>query len=378
MRSRIFAFITVITFVIASFSTGAGAYVQTKKKTTTAKKVASKKVASKKRVRKLPPVDPTVGDDVNGEDLVVRQAAVDALGPRDGTVVVVNPNSGRVLSMVNQKLALSSGEQPCSTIKLPVALAALSEGLITRDTKVKLTRRQSMSLVQALAHSNNRFFEELGKRMGFEKWSQYANQFGFGELAGYHIPGEQLGTIPEQPPAFGGVARMSSFGEQVSVTPLQLAAFVSAVGNGGTLYYMQYPKTPEELEGFQPRVKRQLNVQSQLGDLREGMMAVVDYGTGHRAAQPFDAVLGKTGTCSHGGTHLRWFASYQGSEEARLAVVVLLRSTRNFGSDHATDVAGRVYKNLHERNYSALGPALASPAVAATENSSQVQLSPHP
>src|SRR6266567_9333105 len=69
--------------------------------------------------------DIAAGDITTGEDPVVRQAAVDALGNMNGTVVAIEPTSGRVLAMVNQKLALSSGAQPCSTIKLSVALAAL-------------------------------------------------------------------------------------------------------------------------------------------------------------------------------------------------------------------------------------------------------------
>ena len=74
------------------------------------------------------------GDVTAGEDPVVRQAAIDALGDMNGTAVVINPSNGRILAMVNQKLALSPGAEPCSTIKLSVALAALSEGLVTRDT----------------------------------------------------------------------------------------------------------------------------------------------------------------------------------------------------------------------------------------------------
>ena len=72
--------------------------------------------------------DLTEGDVTAGEDPIVRQAAMDALGNMNGTVVAIEPTSGRVLAMVNQKLALSSGAQPCSTINLSVALAALSEG----------------------------------------------------------------------------------------------------------------------------------------------------------------------------------------------------------------------------------------------------------
>jgi membrane carboxypeptidase/penicillin-binding protein len=68
--------------------------------------------------------DITEGDVIAGEDPVVRAAAIEALGNMNGTVVAIDPDSGRVLSMVNQKLALASGAQPCSTIKLAVALAA--------------------------------------------------------------------------------------------------------------------------------------------------------------------------------------------------------------------------------------------------------------
>ncbi|HEY3769388.1 MAG TPA: penicillin-binding protein, partial [Candidatus Angelobacter sp.] len=67
--------------------------------------------------------DNTDGDIVEGEDPVVRQAAIDALGNMNGTVVAIDPTSGRILAMVNQKLALSEGAQPCSTIKVAVALA---------------------------------------------------------------------------------------------------------------------------------------------------------------------------------------------------------------------------------------------------------------
>src|SRR5208282_3675754 len=80
----------------------------------------------------------TGGDVADGEDPVVRQAAVDDLRNMNGTVVAIEPTNGRVLAMVNQKLALSSGAQPCSTIKLSVALAALNEGLVSKETEIPL------------------------------------------------------------------------------------------------------------------------------------------------------------------------------------------------------------------------------------------------
>src|SRR5947209_11161695 len=78
--------------------------------------------------RRLPaPVDPTTGDNVDGDELSVRRAAVEALGTIPGSVVVVDPGSGRILTIVNQKLALTTAFIPCSTIKLITALAALTE-----------------------------------------------------------------------------------------------------------------------------------------------------------------------------------------------------------------------------------------------------------
>ncbi|MGH9554506.1 MAG: penicillin-binding transpeptidase domain-containing protein, partial [Terriglobales bacterium] len=133
----------------------------------------------------------TAGDITEGEDPVVRAAAIEALGNMNGTVVAIDPESGRVLAMVNQRLALSEGAQPCSTFKIAVGLAGISEGLITKDTELLLgrTRRRRqpivMNLVDATAHSDNRYFQVLGKKLGFEKVSHYATQFGLGELAGY-------------------------------------------------------------------------------------------------------------------------------------------------------------------------------------------------
>ncbi len=206
--------------------------------------------------------DITQGDVTAGEDPVVRQAAIDALGNMYGTVVAIDPSNGRILAMVNQKLALSSGAEPCSTIKVSVALAALQEGIVTKDTPVNLGGSYHVNMTEALANSNNLYFETLGRRLGFERVRHYANSFGLGELAGWNIPGEQLGIYPEQvlPESEGGVGRMCSFGQGISMTPLQLGALVASIANGGTLYYLQHPTTPEEAANFQPRVKRTLDI----------------------------------------------------------------------------------------------------------------------
>jgi cell division protein FtsI/penicillin-binding protein 2 len=305
----------------------------------------------------------TGGDVTVGEDPIVRQAAVDALGNMNGTVVAIEPTSGRVLAMVNQKLALSSGAQPCSTIKLSVALAALTEGLVSRDTEVPLGGRSRMNLTEALAHSNNAYFEALGRKLGFEKVAYYAHEYGLGELAGYDIPGEQLGSYPDEaiPQKLGGVGKMCSFGEGISMTPLQLGAMVSAIANGGTLYYLQHPSTTEEIVSFQPRIKRQLDIAQLIPEISDGMAGAVQYGTARRLGLNFseEEILGKTGTCSHAGTRFGWFASYANTSRGRIVVVVFLQGGRPTFGPKAAEIAGLMYRNLYDHNFFIAGtPAL--------------------
>jgi len=294
------------------------------------------------------------GDITAGEDPVVRQAVIDAMGDMNGTAVVIDPSNGRILAMVNQKLALSPGAEPCSTIKITVAMAALSEGLVTSDTPVKLAGFR-MNMTQALAKSNNLYFEELGRELGFERVRHYANQFGLGELAGYNIAGEQLGVYPDQelPASQGGVGRMCSFGQGVSLTPLQLGAFVAALANGGTLYYLQHPTTPEEAAALQPKVKRSLDIAKYVPDVEDGMAGAVEYGTARRLRANFHElpVFGKTGTCSDNGTRYGWFAAWSDSPQGSLVTVFFLEGGRPTFGPRAAELTGEFYQNLWDRNW---------------------------
>jgi penicillin-binding protein 2 len=304
----------------------------------------------------------TQNDIIAGEDPVVRQAAIDALGNMNGTVVAVDPNTGRILAMVNQGLALAEGATPCSTIKLSVALTALSEGIITKDTKINLGRGYKMNLTDALAHSNNTYFEIVGRQLGFEKVSYYAHQFGLGELAGYNIPGEHLGVYPtdELDAKLGGVGKMCSFGESINMTPLQLAALTSAIANGGTLYYLQHPTTPEEVATFKPRVKRHLDIEAAIPEMRDGMAGAVHYGTARSVRYSFneEEILGKTGTCSKDGTRYGWFASYANTQYGKIVVVVFLQGGRPTFGPKAAELSGKVYRELYDGNFFAGKPAV--------------------
>ncbi len=300
--------------------------------------------------------DIAYGDITTGEDAVVRQAAIDALGNMNGTLVAIDPASGRILAMVNQRLALSAGATPCSTIKVPVALAALSEGIVTKETKVMLSKNYGLTMTQALAHSNNQYFEVLGRKLGFQKYSYYAHQFGLGELAGWNIVGEHLGRFPTEPLPVkaGGVGKMCSFGESISMTPLQLGALMSAVANGGTLYYLQHPQSPDEVANFQPKVKRQLSIAPLVPEIMDGMDGAVRYGTARSLRENFvqEQVLGKTGTCSNNsGTRYGWFASYANTQFGRIVTVIFLQGGRPTFGPKAAELSGKFYRNLYDHSY---------------------------
>lgn len=297
--------------------------------------------------------DSTAGDFIDGEDLTVRRAAVDALGPMNGTVVVTDPNTGRILTIVNQKLAFQSGYQPCSTIKVPVALAALSESIIERQTLIRVYGRTTFDLTTALAKSNNQYFASLGQRLGFERMSYYARLFGLGEKAGLDIEQEQPGILPATVPK-SGMGMMTSFGDGISLTPLEYAALIGAVANGGTLYYLQYPHSQSEADGMIPRVKRRLDIEQWIPEIRPGMMGAVEYGTARRIGfDPNEPIFGKTGTCtdSRSPTHLGWFGSFTENGKNKMVVVVLLTGGSLVSGPTASGVAGQVYKNLGVSNY---------------------------
>ncbi|MCC6586177.1 MAG: penicillin-binding protein [Bryobacterales bacterium] len=297
--------------------------------------------------------DSTVGDNVDGEDLIVRRAAVEALGPLNGTVVAVEAGTGRILTIVNQKLALKGGYTPCSTVKVFVGMGALSEGVIERTTQVRFSRRMSLDMTDALARSDNAYFARLGQQLGFDRVSYYAKMLGLGERATLGLDTETPGTLPLEPPP-DGVGMMSSFGHGIFLSPLQLASTMAALANGGTLYYLQYPQNRQEAEAFVPRVKRHLEIQPFINDLKPGLMGAVAYGTARRAGAEVDIpVLGKTGTCTDRATptHLGWFGSFSDTEKNKLAVVVLLTGGKPINGPVASGVAGKVYKTLADQGY---------------------------
>lgn len=296
-------------------------------------------------------------DDLTGEDPEVRRVAVNALGHHAGTVVVMDPMTGRVYSVVNQEWALRRGFKPCSTIKLVTGVAGLSENAIPLVDTVGDGYR--LDLTSALAHSDNPFFQQVGTKIGSDKMVFYARELGLGEKTGLNVPFEFPGRLPEVRPGLIE-RRMFSHADGFEVTPLQLGTLVSAMANGGRLLVPQIAHSQKDLSKMAPKVRRQLTITQDVWQrMVPGMVGAVNYGSGRKAYDPTQTVAGKTGTCIGDGGWVGLFTSYAPLANPRLAVVVIAQGTdarRHFPAA----VAGEIYRQLNHRFGTAINLQVAS------------------
>lgn len=296
-------------------------------------------------------------DDITGEDPEVRRIAVNALGHHAGTVVVMDPMTGRVYSIVNQEWALRRGFKPCSTIKLVTGVAGLSENAIPAIDTVGDGYRTD--LTSALAHSDNPFFQQVGTKIGSDKMVNYARELGLGEKTGINVPFEFGGRLPEI--KTGALERrMFSHADGFEVTPVQLGTLVSAMANGGKLLVPQIGHSQKELNKMAPKVRRQLGITTDVWQrMIPGMVGAVNYGSGRKAYDPTQTVAGKTGTCIGQGGWVGLFTSYAPLANPRLAVVVITQGTdarRHFPAA----VAGAIYRGLNHRFGTAINLQIAT------------------
>ncbi|HEX8685339.1 MAG TPA: penicillin-binding transpeptidase domain-containing protein, partial [Pyrinomonadaceae bacterium] len=288
------------------------------------------------------------GDDVEGEDPEVRRVAVEALGGRDGAVVVMDPRTGRVYAVVNQEWALRRGWVPASTMKLVTSLAGVGEGLFDPAEKMRVQGRgERLDLTGALALSDNAYFKSVGARVGAEPILDYARRLGLGEPTGINYEGEVAGRLPSAE-TVANVTRLG-VGEGVEVTPIQLAVLVSALGNGGKLVVPRVPRAPRETTGEAPPPRRETGIPEGVrSQIIPGMIAAVERGTASGIGDPTLKIAGKTGTLAGREGNIGLFASYAPADSPRLTVVVLTQGDGVKGAT-AAKIAGAIYKALRGR-----------------------------
>jgi len=287
-------------------------------------------------------------DDVSGEDPEIRRIALNALGNHAGTVVVMNPKTGRIYSIVNQQWALREGFKPCSTIKLVTGLAGLNEKVIDAADTTAISDSNRVSLTSALAHSKNEYFQTVGGRVGFSKMISYARLLGLGEKTGINARNESAGRVPKSKTGFA-VNHMSSHGDDFKVTAMQLATLVSAMANGGKLLTPFVARTAQDEKRSAPTVRRLVDIGSDsFQRMVPGMIGSVSYGSGRRAFDPQATVAGKTGTCVEQGSWIGLFTSYAPQNDPQFAIAVIARGAD--GKNHfPAAVAGRIYRDLNGR-----------------------------
>ncbi|MGH9820337.1 MAG: penicillin-binding transpeptidase domain-containing protein [Pyrinomonadaceae bacterium] len=278
-------------------------------------------------------------DNTDGEDLRIRQAAVDALGSRAGTVVVMEAQTGKVVTIVNQDWAIHDGFKPCSTIKLVTGVAGLSENVIDSEGNLSDVR---MKLDDAVAFSNNAYFQRVGSHLGNSKMISYAKTLGLGEPTGINADGEYAGKL-----AYGNNnPRIYSHGDDFEVTPLQLAVVASEISNGGKRVIPQISKGRYESTNFHPRFRQSIDLpQQDLQGMLPGMIGAAQYGTAHRGVDANLGIAGKTGSCIGKGSWVGLFTSVAPVENPKYSVVVITRGQGERGK-YAAAVAGKIYAAL--------------------------------
>ena len=311
-------------------------------------KTPSRRVAPRTRAAAAPTV--ITPPSASTRDVAIAEACRHGLGSTAGAVLALEPQTGRVIALVNPTYGLFNAYQPCSVFKIVVAIAGLTEGVITPETTYRCTKgcwvwpgHGVVNLRRALAVSCNTYFEWVGEQLGYPRIQKYAHLLGLGTASGVNLTGETVGRLPDsvRPELVG---HLSSHAAGITTSALQLGVLLSATINGGIIFQPQVGPAA----GFVPKERWRLPAGTVVNGLAEGFISAVNEGSASSAFDPDVVVAGKTGSCSQ----LGWFASYAPADHPEVVVVVFVRR----GNGHlASAIAGRIYQEL----YNPLAPALA-------------------
>jgi penicillin-binding protein 2 len=360
---------------------------------------------------------------------------------QSAAVIVMNPKTGEILALVslptydnnlfaggisqedyerlsndpNHPLlnhAISGVYPPGSTFKLVPAAAALEEEIINRWTKLKCNGimwlpnerfpddpklaqpfycwihdfdrgHGELSIVAGIAVSCDIFFYQLGggyysfQGLGLDRLVKYAHAFGYGELTGIDLVGENTGLVPDakwkrlnwsETWTTGDTYNMTIGQGFILATPLQVLNATAAVANGGTLYRPQlvYQVTNTEdnvVRDFQPEIIRQLPISEEnLSVVREGMEGAVQWGTAQWADLWEVSVAGKTGTAEYCDkypdclndkgrieTLHAWFTAYAPTDDPEIAIVAFVYGGGE-GAESAVPVAADIIRYYFTRS----------------------------
>ena len=337
-------------------------------------------------------------------ELAPRQAMVLAVDPYSGAILAAatrpdyNPSNYDAYDPESWKLApVMSSFEPGSTFKMVVLAALIEEGLFNPDEYYHCSGHTTVSghlikcwaqsrgghgditLYQAVASSCNPAFVELSKRIGKEKLYKYIEAFGFGRLTGIDYPGESAGMVFNPEDVGPLELATTSFGQGLSVTPLQQIMAVAAMVNGGYLYRPYIVERIVDRDGEvilsrEPEVIRQVVSGSTSLMLIEMMEGVVLEGTGHTAAMEGYRVAGKTGTAEQLDAEQKYsedqyiysFIGFAPVENPRIVLYVAVEGVTK-GLRFSSYTSAPLFKRIMEDTLNYLQVAPLEPASPAEE-----------
>ena len=351
-------------------------------------------------------LDQVLGERKEGQDLRTtldprgQKAALSALQGRNGSVVALEPSTGKVLVMANvpsydpndvveqQKQGESQGSgrfdratqaryPPGSTFKVVTAAAALDTGKYTPDSLVDGKNNKKISgvplqnsggedfptitLTEALTNSVNTVWAEVAVKLGPDTMYRYMRRFGFNQKPPIDLPGDELTAsgvysakgklLDDEDPV--DIGRVGIGQERLQVTPLQMAMVASAVANGGSLMKPHLADRFIKPDGrlasrYRQQEKSQVMSGETASQLTEMMGQVVKEGTGTQAALTGIDVAGKTGTAevANGTSNQAWFIAFAPKDDPKVAIAVTVERTQGQGGTVAAPIAKQVMEAL--------------------------------
>jgi len=298
------------------------------------------------------------------------QRAVERSRAKAGTAIVMDPWTGEVLALANQPTydpntyqksgaaarrdrAVTDAFEPGSIFKAILAAGALEEGVIRPGDRffgengaievsgVTIRDHEKygwLTVREILAHSSNVGAIKIGQKLGKSLYYHYISSFGFGSLTGLDLPGETPGLM-RRPKSWSALSlSVLSLGQEISVTPVQIATAFSAVANGGNLVRPHVVHALKAQDGplsreVDPGVIRRVISPETARTLLDMLRGAVEDGTGKEAALEEYTVAGKTGTAQKMDpatgrySHQKIVASFVGAvpaESPRLVILVLI------------------------------------------------------
>lgn len=356
-------------------------------------------------------IDELAGGRRQGDNVVsslyasTQRVAMDAMGGQAGSVVAIEPDTGKVRAMVSIPpydpnevprtftqlnrdptsplfdRSVQSGYPPGSTMKVVTTAAALDSGALDPDSVIDGSSPievqgqplansggasyGDVSLTYALTNSINTVFAQVGEQLGTGTMMEYMDRFGFNSPPQIDLPEDEIFTsgVYEGRRLLDGddaidVARVAIGQERLQVTPLQMAEVAAAVANGGEL---MKPRLWDRVIDPDGRVVRRMEPERQsravseetAAELTDMMLGVVNEGTGTAAALSGIEVAGKTGTAEvpgrescQGLPNQAWFIGFAPASDPEVAVAATVECTSGQGGTVAAPIARAVMESV--------------------------------